>query len=243
MAKYVREIMNSELFSVEPDAPRQDTLDFLLLTGITGCPVIDEAGKVLGMVTLRDLVPEVGGNRMRRRISEPAVTVDLDATIEEAAEKLAEYHTHRLLVLDAKGTAVGIVSAVDLVAALVGAPVIHPRGLPRTSSDGRVIWSYDAALEPESSEQVPNAPGVLVLIYGHAGQEEVPVWVEQAQNLRARVDDLLSAPQETPVLAHILQRDHGHLRFRTATIPDDMIRAQAVADLQRALRQRLSPRV
>lgn len=240
MAKFVREIMNPELFSVEPEAARQDTLDFLLLLGVAACPVIDEAGKLLGMVSVRDLIAETGGGRTRDRISEPAVTVSAGDTIAHAAQKLSQHHIHRLVAVDEKGRAVGIVSAVDLVAALVGEPVAHPLGFPHLDESGQVSWSSDQALEPESGESVPNAQGVLVLVYGGIGREEVPVWVEEAHNLRARVDDMVSgdAP-ESAALANILKRDHGHLRFRYAVVDDQGLRGDTLARLQRHVRQRL----
>lgn len=240
MAKYVREIMNPELFSVEPEASRQDTLDFLLMLGVTACPVIDKAGKLLGVVSLHDLLPESGGGRARDRLSVPAVTVVDHATVTEAAAKLSDHHVHRLIVVDDTGRAVGIVSAVDLVAALIGQPVTHPTGFPNLDASGQVSWSGDQLLEPESAEAVPNEPGVLVLVYGGAGREEVPVWVEEVQNLRARVDDLVSgSTPEDASLAHILRRDHGHLRFRTAVVAQPSMRHDTAFRVQRHLRQRL----
>lgn len=239
MAKFVREIMNAELFAVEPDAPRQDTLEFLLMLGVSGCPVIDEAGKLVGIVTVRDLVDPDGGQRVRDRISSPAVTIGSEATIEEAGRKLTDYHAHRLIVQDDKGRAVGLVSAVDLVAALVGAPVSHPRAFPHADASGEVAWSDPVALEPEQSEEVPNAPGVLVLIYAGRGEVDMPVWVEASANLRARIDDLISNPQlDQPALAYLLARDHGHLHFRLAPLEDADQRAAAVQRVQADMRRR-----
>ena len=241
MAKFVHEIMNPELFSVEPEAPCRDTLDFLVLLGVSGCPVIDEAGKLIGMVSIRDLVSgaDDGDGRVSARISGPVVTIDQGATIEAAGQKLSEYHTRSLVVLDEKGRAVGLVSAVDLVAGLVGAPVSHPRAFPHADASGEVAWSDEAVLEPEQSEEVPNAAGVLVLIYSAQGRPDMLVWAEAANNLRARVDDLLSAPQvDAPALAHILARDHGHLRFRVAEIADEALRSRTVARVEEEMRRR-----
>ena len=58
------------------------------------------------------------------------------------------------------------------------------------------------------------------LIYARKGRVDIPVWVAKAKNLRARVDDLLgrrsrSNPRsEQPVLAYILERNHGQLNGR-----------------------------
>lgn len=240
MAKYVREIMNPELFSVEPEAARQDTLDFLLLLGVTACPVIDEAGKLIGMVSIRDLIAEEGGGRTRDRISEPAVSILQDATVTEAAKKLSEHHAHRLVVIDEKGRAAGIVSAVDLVAALVGLPVEHPHTFPHLDSEGQGTWSDDLVLDADNGERVPNEPGVLVLIYGGAGHEELPVWVSEVNNLRATFDGLAAgAPPDDATLAHIVRADYGHLRARVAPVADPERRRALVDEVQRKVRSRL----
>ncbi|MGD8860102.1 MAG: CBS domain-containing protein [Myxococcales bacterium] len=238
MAKYVHEIMNPELFAVEPDAPRADALDFVLALGITACPVIDEAGALKGITTIRDLMSDTGGNFARDRISAPAVTVGRDDTVEAAARKLAEERVHRLVALDDKGRAVGMVSAVDLVAALTGVPVAHPTGFPHVDSVARLSWSNDRVLEPEQTGDLPDAAGVVVLIYGGAGRQETPVWIEAARDLRARLDDLLVSPQDEPQLAHLLERDRGHLRFRVAVVEDAAQRDKAVAALRRHEQQR-----
>jgi len=239
MAKYIHEIMSSELFCVEPAAARQDTLEYLLLLGVNGCPVIDTEGNVVGLVTLRDLLIEEGDQRVQRRISQPAITVRRDETIEAAGRKLAEQHAHQLVVQDDAGRAVGNVSAVDLVAALVGAPVTHPSTLLRDAGEAEPIWSNPAPLEPENTDTVPNAPGALELIYPKKGRVDISIWVEEARNLRARIDDLLAAPQtDQPALAYILERNHGRLLFRTAVVRDDARRAALVKDRAVRLKRR-----
>lgn len=228
--------MNRELLSVEPDSPRDDALGFILTLDITACPVIDEAGALKGMVSVRDLMPEEGGGTVRDRMHEPAVTVAVDAKVEDAAHKLARERAHRLVVLDAKGRAVGMVSAVDLVAALVGEPVEHPVGFPHVDAVAGVAWTNDMLLDGDNAERVPNAPGVLVLIHGGVGRSEVPVWVEEASNLRARVDSILGLPQDDAELALVLERDRAHLRMRVAKLEDAAERARAVAALKKHAR-------
>ena len=102
-------------------------------------------------------------------------------------------------------------------------------------------WSADFALGAQDGEEIPSQPGVFVLVYGGAGRVEVPVWVESAADLRARIDGLLAIPQDDRELAHILDRDHTHLRVRFAVVGDAARREQAVATLRRdaAHRRRL----
>jgi len=113
--------------------------------------------------------------------------------------------------------------------------VAHPMGFPRVDEVAGLSWSPDILFDTEHTEQVPSEPGVLVLVYGGAGLMEVPVWIEDARDLRARVDSFLSLPQDDrPQLAHVLERDRGHLRFRFAVVGDEQQRASAVAALQAA---------
>jgi len=231
--------MNGELFALEPDAPRDVSLDYLLALGITACPVIDEAGSFKGMVSVRDLMGETGGNRVRDRITEPVLTVSTEATIEEAAHRLTQAHAHRVVAVDGKGRAAGMVSAVDLVAALVGEPVAHPSTFPRIDSVTGLSFSEDRVFEPEQSEAAPSEPGVIVLVYGRAGSEEVPVWIEDARDLRARIDSMLNLPQsDQPELARLLERDHQRLRFRLAVVTDEAQRTAAVSALRADLARR-----
>ena len=54
-------------------------------------------------------------------------TVKETDTIEEGAKKLAATDFHHLVVVDAKGVAVGMVSSVDFLRALLGLEPRHPK--------------------------------------------------------------------------------------------------------------------
>ncbi len=69
--------------------------------------------------------------RVRELMTQPAVTVEKTATVQEAARLLRVSGTNRLPVVDANDRLVGIVTRSDLVAALSGVPVrargaLHP---------------------------------------------------------------------------------------------------------------------
>lgn len=59
--------------------------------------------------------------RVHELMSQPPVTVEASATVQEAAQLMRVSGTNRLPVVDAKGHLVGIVTRSDLVAALTGA--------------------------------------------------------------------------------------------------------------------------
>lgn len=118
----VREIMNPRLLYV-CDGDRTTLVRAQILKfGVTGVPVLDEAHRPVGFISLRDLADD----DERVHVSCPAVTVRDTETIEEAAKRLAASTLHHLVVVDAGGVAVGMVSALDLLRALAGVPSQHP---------------------------------------------------------------------------------------------------------------------
>jgi CBS domain-containing protein len=126
-SKTVHDIMNAKLLYIgESDRPslaRRYILEF----GVTAVPVLDETHRPVGVVSLRDL--DRDGDTV-----EPSSTVctvkDTD-TVEEAARKLAETDFHHLVVVDAKGVAVGMVSAVDFLRAMLGLEPRHPKAFEK----------------------------------------------------------------------------------------------------------------
>jgi CBS-domain-containing membrane protein len=123
MPKTVQDIMNPKLLYIRDGdrvaLARRHIIDF----GITAIPVLDETHRPVGVVSLRDLAGENGD---RFKPSGKVETVKATATIDEGAKQLAESEYHHLVVVDDKGVAVGMVSSLDFVRALVGLPPRHP---------------------------------------------------------------------------------------------------------------------
>jgi CBS domain-containing protein len=226
MAKRVEEIMNRELFWVGPDERAETVLGYILALGITGVPVLDRERRPLGMVSFRDLAWGQGA-RVDERMHRPALTVRADASIEAAARLIAETGFHRLPVVDAQGRAAGVVSVLDVLRGMIGAPAPHPAQFPHYDGERGLVWTDDTPLEMDRIEAAPEAPGVLLLVQGGANVVDHIVWAEAARDLRRRLLDLLSMPQNgTPQLARILERQN--VRFRAAAV-DEPARAQAIA--------------
>ena len=221
MAILVHEIMNSELFGVRPHERAGDALGLIVALGITGAPVMDEGGRPLGMVSFRDLTGAPPTDTVNERMTRPALVVRSKSSIEGAGRLMGETGYHRLPVVDEGGKCVGVVSALDVVRGLLGMPAIHPAAFPHLDPELSVSWTDDVPLEADRVEAAPDEPGILLLIEGGSGRSDRVVWGEAARSVRARLLDLLSLPQNQPVLASILKRPG--LRFRaaqTASIED-----------------------
>jgi CBS domain-containing membrane protein len=217
VAKYVEEIMNSELFTLRPDEPAELALEFILLLGITGAPVTDARRTVVGHASMRDLLASQKGPTVADRMTTKPHVVRLGTTLDEAGRRMAEAHVHRLIVVDEQSHSVGIVSALDVVAALLGMPVVHPPTFPHFDRALGITWTNEAQLTRTLVPTAPDCPGVFVLIAGAPFERDRVVWSEAARNVRTRLFELLSAPQADQQLARLLAHPE-RLRFRAAAI-------------------------
>ncbi len=143
----VRDVMTAPVISVTPETPLKEVARLLMEHRISGVPVADQAGRVLGIVSEADfLIKERGATQRRggrhalawllgedRRDAEqakisattageamtsPAVTICVECSLREAAGLMVEKRVNRLPVVD-DDRLVGIVTRADLVRAFV----------------------------------------------------------------------------------------------------------------------------
>jgi CBS domain-containing protein len=242
MARVVQEIMNAELFSLRSNDDASQAVDYVLALGITAAPVLDEEGKPVGVASLRDLLRHSAAGKVADRMTVPALTVGAHEPIETAARRLAEHDVHHLVVVDAKGRAVGMVASVDFVRALLGLPSLHPDAFPHWDKLNRVSWSDDTLLDLEHVDVAPDTAGVFALVSGGRGKPERVVWAEPSNNVRTRLYELLSgAAGEAPELRRILEQYTG-LRFRSTALPAPRERDRLARALMAEAHAALTPR-
>ena len=133
MAPTVQTYMNPRLVYLREGDRLQVALRPLLDLGITAVPVLDEDHKPVGIISLRDLVDKRGGPPHMR---EDVRTVLVTASIQDAGKMLVDASLHHLVVVDEAGLAVGMLSALDVVRALVGAEPKHPTSIERVRAQG-----------------------------------------------------------------------------------------------------------
>ena len=123
-AETAADLMSPNPLSLRDDATLHEAVAFLVDRGISGAPVIDEAGRPVGVLTQTDLIvhdreSSAGGDPDESRVRDlmtPAVfTVLPDATAAEVVEQLVALNVHRLFVVDGSGLLVGVVSAFDVL--------------------------------------------------------------------------------------------------------------------------------
>lgn len=217
MSRRIDEIMNRELLAVLPDTPAQALRALLRAFAIDSAPVVDDRRRPLGMVTARALL-EGGDGTAADRMSSPARCVEGSTDIPGAARRLALEDAHHLVVVDSAGTAVGIVSVLDVLRAMLGIPAHHPGAFPHWEAMTGASWTDEWPLDLEHASHAPDVPGVLVLVRGLVGETDAVVWVEACASVRERVRTLAAlASSGEPALARLLERHD--LRFRAASVP------------------------
>jgi CBS-domain-containing membrane protein len=135
----VDDIMSRELVYLSEGSRAALALPHILRFGITAVPVLDRDHRPVGVVSLRDLVahgasPSDGTDRM----TSPAHVIASGSAVEDAARALAATGHHHVVVVDAGGRAIGMLSALDVLRAMVGLPSRHPATLGEVRPSPRI---------------------------------------------------------------------------------------------------------
>jgi CBS domain-containing protein len=144
-----RDLMTTGLVTIPPEAPLESVAQILSDRGISGAPVVDGAGTLLGMVTEGDLIRRLAakedapkswvlglfasaaeqaarfarthGSRARDVMTTDIASVTEDTSVEHVAHIIEDKKIRRVPVLR-DGKLVGVVSRSDLIRALLAAP-------------------------------------------------------------------------------------------------------------------------
>lgn len=133
MPPTVQTFMNPRLVYLREGDRVQVALRPLLELGITAVPILDEDHKPVGIISLRDLVDKSGG---RPRIRDDVRSILATASIDEAARLIVDASLHHLVVVDEAGLAVGMISTLDVLRALIGREPRHPKSIERVRAQG-----------------------------------------------------------------------------------------------------------
>lgn len=170
----VADVMTRRVAAVTPETPLKEVAALMVERGISGVPVVDGAGAVLGVVSEADfLIKERGAEGVRRRLlsrlfgesrqalaelakieattageamTSPAVTVAPAETLQAAARQMSAQQVNRLPVVE-DGVLVGIVTRADVVRAFVRPDAELERLVREEVLARTAFW-----LEPESFE-------------------------------------------------------------------------------------------
>lgn len=111
----VKDVMTTDVAVVFPGTPLKDAAALLLDRRISGVPVVDAAGDVLGVLSETDLLAP-HGHVAGEAMTTPALTIPPNRPLAVAAELMLAQGVNRLPVVEG-GKLLGIVTRADLVRA------------------------------------------------------------------------------------------------------------------------------
>lgn len=181
----VEDVMTRNVIAVKRSADYREIVSVLRRYRVSACPVINDAGKVVGVVSEADLLfkpadPEAPSGLIRLRwklgeqskvtavtagrlMTSPAVTIYPDAPVVAAARLMHDRRIKRLPVVSHDGTLIGIISRADVLS-------VYERPDPDIWDEvTRVIMAGEFGLDPANFE-VTVAAGVVTIagfICGH----------------------------------------------------------------------------
>ena len=222
----VKDVMTSPVVSIEPDAPVLQAVQIMLQRHISGLPVVDKEGRLVGIVTEGDFLrrAETGTERRRprwleyligpgrladeytrshgRRVSEimtaDPLTVSEETSLDEVVRVMEKRRIKRLPVVR-KNEVVGIVSRANLVHALAG---LVREIKPTAASDQAIHDRIVTELAGQSW-----APAALINVIVRDGAVELWGTITDERERQAIIVAAENAPGVRTVTDHLVWVD------------------------------------
>ncbi len=113
---FAKDVMTRDIITISPTTKVRNLAMILIKNQISGAPVVDEQGKILGIVSEADIVAKKGKDA-KSIMSRKVVSVREDTAVEEIAQLMITHAIKRVPVTDG-GKIIGIVSRADIVSAI-----------------------------------------------------------------------------------------------------------------------------
>jgi IMP dehydrogenase len=100
-----------------PDGTIQDAVDLMERFHISGVPIVDESGKLVGILTNRDIRFETDFTKSirSRMTSAELITAPVGTDLEDAERMLAEHRIEKLPIVDKDGKLQGLITIKDIL--------------------------------------------------------------------------------------------------------------------------------
>jgi IMP dehydrogenase len=192
-AEMVRKVKRSESgmivdpITLPPTALLQDAEDLMREYSISGVPIVDAAGKLLGIITNRDLRFE---DDLKQTVTDvmtrdELITVPQGTTLEQAREVFRKHKVEKLLVVDSSFKLTGLITIKDLQKRM---------DYPSAAKDslGRLLVGAAIGISKDFGERskalVEAGADVLVLDSAHGHSKNILEGVRQLKERYPKVD-------------------------------------------------------
>ncbi|HAX62291.1 MAG TPA: hypothetical protein DCX95_07055 [Elusimicrobia bacterium] len=118
-----KDVMTKNVVTIKADILLKDAIRILVGKGISGVPVVDDSGKVTGILSEKDIMNYMfSGNLSTTVVSEAmtknVVSMTSDTDLDKVALLISEKKFRRVPVID-NGKLVGIISRRDIIRSLL----------------------------------------------------------------------------------------------------------------------------
>nr|MDO8134306.1 CBS domain-containing protein [Candidatus Njordarchaeum guaymaensis] len=112
----VREVMSTNVTTVEVPGRRQEAIDIMVKQDLTWLPVVKKGTtQLVGVVTRSDLMSKPEEDQLALLMKRDPVTVSPDADIRDAVKLIIDSNLNRLLVSSSKRELIGALTVTDIV--------------------------------------------------------------------------------------------------------------------------------
>lgn len=108
-----KQIMTRDVITASPELSIKELAMLLIKNQISGVPVADKDGKIIGLVSEADIISKKG-KQVHAIMSQQVFSVGEEASVEEIAQLMTAHRIKRVPVMN-EGKLVGIVSRADIV--------------------------------------------------------------------------------------------------------------------------------
>ena len=115
-----KDVMTKNVITIDPEASLQDAIHMLIDKGISGMPVVDADGKMVGIISEKDIIHfytfsrDMQNIKVKEAMTQDVVTFSPETDIEQIALSIAEKRFRRAPIVEGDRV-VGIISRRDII--------------------------------------------------------------------------------------------------------------------------------
>jgi CBS domain-containing protein len=122
----VKDIMSEDVIYVEVPGSRADALSLMAKRKVTGLPVVDKKGKLVGHITRQHIFAKPMEDQLALIMDTKPLFVSPGSDVRRAAKLLVDKNSHLLSVINKSKEVVGVVTPADLLSVVEDMKIADP---------------------------------------------------------------------------------------------------------------------